>query len=128
MDVLLRFRKKPLAVVADIRGMFHQVKVEPRDCDSLRFLWWPDGNLFVPPQEYQMLVHLFAVTSSPSCCGFALRKVASDRASEVDPLVANFILHSFYVDDFLVLFATTEEAEKIKTAQESPQRSRVSFD
>ena len=113
MGVLLRFRKKPIAVVADIRGMFHQVRVKPRDCDSLRFLWWPDGDLSVPPQEYQMLVHLFGATSSPSCCGFALRKVASDRASEVDPLVVNSILRSFYVDDFLGSFATTEEAEKV---------------
>ena len=113
MGVLLRFRKKPLAVVADIRGMFHQVRVEPRDCDSLRFLWWPDGDLSVPPQEYQMIVHLFGATSSPNCCGFALQKVASDRASEIDPQVVNSILRSFYVDDVLGSFATTEKAEKV---------------
>ena len=100
MGVLLQFCKNPIAMVANIRGMFHQVRVKPRDCDSLRFLWWPNGDLSIPPQEYQMLVHLFRATSSPSCCGFALRKVASDRASKVDPQVAKFILRSFYVDNF----------------------------
>ena len=74
MGILLRFRKKPLAVVADIRGMFYQVRVEPRECDSLRFLWWPDGDLSIPPQKYQMLVHLFGAIFSPSCCYFLMSK------------------------------------------------------
>jgi len=36
--VLLRFRKKSIALVADVEAMFHQVLVSPRDRDSLRFL------------------------------------------------------------------------------------------
>ena len=38
VGVLLRFRKHPVAVVADIESMFHQVRVAPRDRDALRFL------------------------------------------------------------------------------------------
>ena len=45
VGVLLRFRSRPIAVMADIQVMFHEVRVGPADCDSLRFLWWPDGNL-----------------------------------------------------------------------------------
>lgn len=36
--VLTRFRKYEVAIIADIEAMFHQVKVAPHDCDSLRFL------------------------------------------------------------------------------------------
>ena len=39
VGVLLRFRKHLITVVGDIESMFHQVRVPPEDCDTLRFLW-----------------------------------------------------------------------------------------
>ena len=36
--LLIRFRKYPVAIVADIEAMLHQVRVTDRDADSLRFL------------------------------------------------------------------------------------------
>ena len=65
--------------------MFHQVKVAPADCDSLRFLWWPNGDLDNTPEEYQMVVHLFGATSSPSVCGYALLRIAVDNESTASP-------------------------------------------
>ena len=47
--VLIRFRENPIALVTDIEQMFHQIKVDPMDCDALRFLWWPSGNLTESP-------------------------------------------------------------------------------
>lgn len=66
VGVLSRFRQETVAMVADIEGMFHQVLVEPKDCDMLRFLWWPNGDLSGEMEEYRMVKHLFAATSSPS--------------------------------------------------------------
>ena len=43
--ILSRFRKEKIALAADIESMHYKVQVSPRDRDSLRFLWWPDGNL-----------------------------------------------------------------------------------
>ena len=34
VDVLLRFREKPVALMADIEAMYHQLKVHPDDVDS----------------------------------------------------------------------------------------------
>ena len=45
LGILLRFRQYPIALVADIKGMFNQVKVPPEDSDALRFLWWEDSDL-----------------------------------------------------------------------------------
>ncbi len=59
LGVLLRFHQDTVAVMADIDGMFHQVKVPEEDKDFLRFLWWPDGNTNYPLPEYRMTVHLF---------------------------------------------------------------------
>ena len=38
-DVLLRFRMFPVALVGDIKGAFHQILVDEKDRDSMRFLW-----------------------------------------------------------------------------------------
>ncbi|KAG1671110.1 hypothetical protein GQR58_016564 [Nymphon striatum] len=42
VGVLLRFREEQIALSADIRAMFHQVKVHPDDVHALRFLWWSE--------------------------------------------------------------------------------------
>ena len=39
VGVLVRFRQDPVALIADIEAMFHQVRVVPQDNDALRFLW-----------------------------------------------------------------------------------------
>ena len=67
IGVLMRFQEEPVAVVAGIESMFHQVRVDPEDCDALRFLWWPSGDLSQSPEEYKMVVHVFGATSSSSC-------------------------------------------------------------
>ena len=45
VGVLTRFREDPVAFMADVESMFHQVIVPPEQYDYLRFLWWPGGNL-----------------------------------------------------------------------------------
>lgn len=101
VGVLTRFRQEPVAFMADIEAMFHQVQVPDDQRDFLRFLWWPDGNLELPMQEYRMTVHLFGAASSPSCCNFALKETAKDMAHESGPLAAETIRRNFYVDDCL---------------------------
>ena len=60
--------------MADVEKMFHQEYVKPEDCEALLFLWWPEGDLDRDLVDYQMVVHLFGATSSPSCSSYALRK------------------------------------------------------
>lgn len=78
IGVLLRFRQSPIALVADIQAMYHQVRVPETDQDLLRFLWWTDGNIERPIEEYRMGVHIFGATSSPACASFALNKAIKD--------------------------------------------------
>ena len=44
VGVLTRFRKNKVALVADVKAMFRQIKVHPRDQNALRFLWWTKGG------------------------------------------------------------------------------------
>ncbi|XP_077869962.1 uncharacterized protein LOC144362702 [Saccoglossus kowalevskii] len=113
VGVLLQFWKEPIAMVADIKQMFHQVRVAKRDCDALRFLWWDDTVSLNKPVEYQMLVHPFGATSSPSCAAYALRRTADDNRAEFDPQVVDTVHRNFYVDNCLKSVATIEEAVKL---------------
>ena len=99
--------------MSDVEAMFHQVRVRPSDCDALRFLWWPDGNLDQPPEEFQMMVHLFGGASSPSCASFALRKTAEDNKAEFDPIAVGTVRRNFYVDDCLKSIDSDEKAIRL---------------
>lgn len=67
IGVMLRFRLRPVALMTDIEGMFHQVGVAREDVGFLRFLWWPDGDITKECVEHRMIVHIFGAVSSPSC-------------------------------------------------------------
>ena len=90
IGVLIRFREEEIAFTADLEAMFHQVKVLPKDANALRFLWW-SGSLNDPPDEYQMLVHIFGATSAPCCANKAVHQTADDNEVQFDPEVTRTV-------------------------------------
>lgn len=110
IGVLTRFRQEPVATMADVEAMFHQVKVPQEDADLLRFLWWPGGDVNGPLVDYKMVMHLFGATSSPSCASYALRRCAEDNRGLFESSVTSTVLHNFYVDDCLKSVSSEEEA------------------
>ena len=119
--VLIRFRQDKVAFIADLEAMFHQVKVLPKDADALRFLWW-GGSLNNPPDEYQMLVHIFGATSSPCCANRSVRQTADDNEDRFSPEVINIVRRNFYVDD--VLKSVPNEESAIRLAEQLIQLMR----
>lgn len=113
IGVLARFRQHPVALMADIKSMFHQVRVSRGDVDFLRFLWWPNGDITLNPVEYRMTVHIFGAVSSPSCANFALRQTAKDNRGTCSPDVVSTIERNFYVDDCLKCLETEEQAVEL---------------
>ena len=110
--VLMRFRQERIAVVADVEGMFHQVKVARKDQDALRFLWYSNG-IDEPPDEYVMTSHIFGATDSPCCANYCLKKTAEDNRNNFDPVVIETVLRNFYVDDMLKALKSEEIAIKV---------------
>lgn len=110
VGVLLRFRQEPIAMMSDVEQMFHQVYVDPKGRDVFRFLWWPNGDIEAKAEEFQMQVHLFGATSSPSCANFSLRRTAEDNRKDFDLEVTETVNRNFYVDDCLKSTATIERA------------------
>ena len=60
--VLLRFRQHPIAVSAEIEGMFFQIGVLPCDQPALRFLWREDPISNVVVHQYTR--HIFGAKDS----------------------------------------------------------------
>ena len=104
--LLCRFRKEKIAVTCDVKKMFHQFRVAQEHRKFIRFLWYKeDSNEVI---DYQMNVHLFGATSSPSCAIFGLQQLAKDHSTEY-PGPASFIHQNFYVDDGLISLPTAKE-------------------
>ena len=115
LGVFLRFREEPIAVVGDIRSMFHQVFVSEEDRDALRFLWYEDGVLEKLLVTYRIKVHLFGSTSWPSVASFTLRRTAEDNETNACEKIAHAVYKNFSVDDLCQFFLTVKEAvEMIK--------------
>ena len=110
VGVLLRFREEPVALMADVEAMYHQLKVHPDDVDALRFLWYPDCDLTREPEEYHMAVHLFGGVWSASCANYGLQRTAKDNSNDFDPEVARSVEKNFYVDDYLKSVESHEKA------------------
>ncbi|MBM6549248.1 DUF1759 domain-containing protein, partial [Streptococcus dysgalactiae subsp. equisimilis] len=108
--VLLRFRRYRVAISADIREMFLQVKLPEKDRAAFSFLWWKDGNLDKDPMVYEWTVHPFGATSSPFCANYALRSTVKDNINEFQPALNETVLTEFYVDDYLSSTNTVAEA------------------
>ena len=79
IGVLLRFRLGKFAFTADIKSMFLQVYVDPKDWDALRFLWWPDNDLTLPPADS-------SVADSSAALGYVLSKSRTATVSASDSL------------------------------------------
>ena len=110
VGVLTRFRELPIAVMADVEKMFYQVRVAEHHRSLLRFLWWQDGDWTKQPTDYEMNVHVFGATSSPSCSNYALRRTSLDHQDNYNRNVTQSLYNNFYVDDLLKSLESNNEA------------------
>lgn len=93
LDMLIRFRVQPIALVAFIDKAFLMIAVKEEDRDALRFLWLDDVNLAEAKfAEYRFARIVFGVTSSP----FPLLKHITSYEVE-DPKFVSQMLRSLYV-------------------------------
>lgn len=109
--VLIRFREGRIAVVADIKEMFLQIKVIEKDRDSLRFLWRGEDRTKAP-QEYRMTSLIFGAASSP-CIAIHVKNRNAENHGNQYPLVARATVRNFYMDDYLGAFDDEKVARQV---------------
>ncbi|XP_055584735.1 uncharacterized protein LOC129737599 [Uranotaenia lowii] len=118
--VLFRFRQFPVAVCADIKEMYHQIRIRKEDRNSQRFLWRSDPEK--KPEIFFMDVATFGSSCSPATAQFVKNSNAK-RFTEKYPAAVENILNAHYVDDYVISFKTPQEAklvsEQVRTIHKS---------
>ena len=95
--VILRFRKKEVAVMGDISKIYHRVLIPERDQHVHRFLW---RNLKTErkPDVYVKTVLTFGYKPAPAMAQIALRKTAEENKDDYPEAAETLTKHS-YMDD-----------------------------
>ena len=96
LPVLHHFRQHSIAIQGEIDAMYNQVRIPSYDRDALRFLWYIDDKL----EYFRMTSHFFGGVWCGASTNYALRRTIS-YTPNVDPLVEETVMKSFYVDDCL---------------------------
>lgn len=105
---LMRFRCFKVAVTADIRKMYMQVKIQEDQHDLQRIFWRPTKH--EPVQEFCLTRVTFGMASATFCAVRAMHQCAIDNASRY-PRALKPITEHFYMDDGLIGADSVEEAK-----------------
>ena len=116
-DVLLRFRRNPVAPMCDIAEMYLRIEVAPKDRPYQRFLC-RTLNQERAPDEYEFNRVVFGVNSSPFQAQFVAQTHAEKHKDEF-PMAAETVLKSTYMDDSMD--SVVDESQGIKLYEELNQ-------
>ncbi|XP_068242355.1 uncharacterized protein [Palaemon carinicauda] len=92
--------------------MFFQKKTPPENQNSVRFLWWPNGDINRPLEESRMAVHIFGAISSQTIANTALKATADKADEKYDSTFGSTTRHNFCVDNCLKSCADVPTAVK----------------
>ena len=109
VGVLIRLRENQVALMGDIRKMYHTVKTKPIDQHTHRFLW-RDMDTTREPDTYIIQRVSFRDKPSGTSATVALRKTA-EMGREKYPQAAQIIQENTYMDDII------DSTEDLPTAQ-----------
>lgn len=112
LNVLLRFRRSPVALSGDISEMFLQVGLLKDDRIYHRFLWHNlDSSREPYVYEFQRL--MLGNTASPFIAQFVLQKHSKDNAEDYRE-AAGTVSDSMYVDDVLDSRETSKDVIELQ--------------
>ena len=111
LGILLRWREENVAIVGDIRKMFHSVYLKPMEQHCHRFLW-RDLDSSREPDVYVMERVNMGDRPAAAIATEALYKTAKLGADNA-PRAAEFITHSSYMDDLIDSVSSVEEASDL---------------
>ena len=106
-DLLLKWRRHPIAFVADVEKMYRKIVIHPDDRDYQRILWRKGKELKL--KEYKLCTVTYGLGCAPYLALRCLRQLAIDEA-ESFPLASRTLLSDVYMDDILTGSSTVEEA------------------
>ncbi|XP_061714619.1 uncharacterized protein LOC133523124 [Cydia pomonella] len=110
LGILMRFREGAIALNADIREMFPQIKIIEKDRDAQRFLWRDTPS--EPVRTFRMSSMIFGAASSPFTAIHIKNKNALEW-QETYPEAARVIIDDHYMDDCITSLDEIDKAAKL---------------
>ena len=107
--VLLRFCEGTIALAADVREMYHMLRLP--HWPAMRFLW--EESPSKEPSVYQLQRTLFGEVSAPSRANDTLRRNADENGGDL-PHGVKAVYKHFYMDDGLPSTDSREEAIEMR--------------
>ena len=111
-DVLVRNRLKPVAMSADVKQAFLQVRIRPEDRDSLRFHWIKDKETLTI-EVLRFTRALFGLVQSPFLLGTTIQQHL-EVIRETYPSEVEEIRRSLYFNDIIPSGETRDGAHQLK--------------
>lgn len=109
--LLLNFRRYKIAFTADIKKMYRQIEVHPRD-RKYQKIYWRESPL-EPLLTYELNTVTYGQAAAPHCAVRALQQCAKDYQSEY-PVGSQQALKCFYMDDYLGGADDVEAAKNVR--------------
>ena len=116
LGILIRFRENEIAIIGDVKKMYHTVRTQEIDHHTHRFLW-RDFNTSQHPNTYIIQRVSFGDRPSGTIATLALRKTA-ERLKQQYPEAANVIINNTYMDDLIESVPTLKDAKKLASDME----------
>ena len=110
--IQLRFRKHKIALVCDLKKMYHSIHTTNVEKHVRRILW-RDMNKKVPPKIYGFERVTFGDRPAAAIAAIAISETAK-LYSHIDPVAAKKIEEDIYVDDLATGAETKAEIEALK--------------
>ena len=114
-DTIVKFRRYPVGLVADVEKAFHQILIAPDDRKMLRFLWFDDVFKDNPTiKQYQFRRLPFSLTSSPAILSTVIHHNLS-LSDQKDSEIASLFQDSLMSTTSQVELTTTTKPRKFTT-------------
>ena len=111
IDVLLRFRQYPHALMCDIKDMYMQVKFPEHQRKSMKFFWFKNGQI----KQFRMCRHFFGGKFCASSSTYAFRKSVLESPCQPTEATKKAAIQNCYVDN--VLHSEKDKSTLVEVAQ-----------
>lgn len=115
-SITMRSRKHQIMIVADIKMMYRQVIVDPRDTPMQLIVWKPAPDQ--PMETYELKTVTYGTASAPFLATRVLKQLADDEGSQF-PIAASVLKKDFYVDDLFSGGRNAAEVIKLRDQLEA---------
>ena len=96
--------------MAHIQSIYLQCGVTAEDQQSLKFLWFQDGDTKQEIVDLSMMSQALGITLSGGSVGYLLQHMALDNRTHASKATTDTVCHNVYVDDILKYHGLVSES------------------